>query len=76
MEKTSILPQVDTKRRRFKWDPEYTFASTLTLRRIGPSASAIYSLDYAFDTTPDEGTAEIAARERQVREAIEWDRQR
>lgn len=76
MEKTALLPQVETKRSRFKWDPEYTFASTLTLRRIGPSAAAIYSLDYAFDMDSDEGIAEIASRERQVREAVEWDRQR
>ncbi|GHJ89039.1 hypothetical protein NliqN6_5441 [Naganishia liquefaciens] len=75
MEKTALLPQVETKRRRMKWDPEYTFASTMTLRRIGPSAAAIYSLDYAFSGS-DEGAAEIAARERQVREAVEWDRQR
>ena len=75
MNKTALLPQVETKRSRFKWDPDYTFASTMTLRRIGPSAAAVYSLDYAF-ALADEGAAEIAARERQVHEAVQWDRQR
>lgn len=76
MDKTSLLPLVETKRSRFRWDPDYTFASTLTLRRIGPSAAAIYSLDYAFDGSPDEARDEVAQRERQVQEAVEWDRQR
>ncbi|KAJ9091456.1 hypothetical protein QFC19_009098 [Naganishia cerealis] len=75
MDKIALLPQVETKRSRFRWDPDYTFASTLTLRRIGPSASAVYSLDYAFETSQDEGRDEVVQRERLVREAVEWERQ-
>jgi hypothetical protein len=76
MEKASLLPLVETKRSRFRWDPDYTFASTMTLRRIGPTAAAIYSLDYAFEASPDDAWDEVALRDRQVREAMEWDRQR
>lgn len=75
MDKIALLPQVETKRSRFRWDPDHTFASTLTLRRIGPSASAVYSLDYAFEASPQEDLDEVAQKERMVREAIEWDRQ-
>lgn len=75
MNKIALLPQVETKRSRFRWDPDHTFASTLTLRRIGPSASAVYSLDYAFETAQEEGQDEVAQKERMVREAVEWERQ-
>ncbi|KAJ9092101.1 hypothetical protein QFC21_006967 [Naganishia friedmannii] len=75
MDKVALLPQVETKRSRFRWDPDHTFASTLTLRRIGASASAVYSVDYAFEASPQEDRDEVDQKERMVKEAVEWERQ-